>query len=326
MSYVLWQDICSSYTRAGRIEVKGFSLMLGRTSFAVIVLAASLAAQSAGQETRSGQFTFEGQTLGSVNSFGAVTRLDGAAGYMFNRYWSADLGLPFYFVNPSQSGQGTISSGNFNGIGNVYGRIRFTMANSILNYVSTVTGTAPTGDREKGLSTGRGTVDWSNYFDHGFGRLTPFGEVGIANAVSDTQFFIRPYTTAGMVTHAQGGARYRLARWMTTGVSGYLIEPHGQQTVVSRVVSVRSTAPPAAAKGVGAVNGLRTKRVFETQNVTTGESAIAHDRGFSAWLLFNLTPVANFYGGYTHSTQFNLDTVFFGIGIHLRQARGLGGL
>ncbi|HEV2202492.1 MAG TPA: hypothetical protein VGR73_21960 [Bryobacteraceae bacterium] len=291
-------------------------------------------------------FTFEGRALGSSNSLGSVTRLDTAAGYIFGPHWSVDLGVPFYFLNPSGTTQAAMGSSDTQGLGNVYGQVRLTLANPVLNYVSTITGTAPTGDRDKGLSTGHGTVDWSNYFDHGIGRVTPFGEVGVANAVSDTQFFVRPYTSYGFVTHAQGGARYRLARWLTAGASAYVIEPSGQQTVISRVTTVRSSSVlPSAVnsvangvgisvgKGIGNIgNGVGnalglTKRVFETQSVTTGPADIARDHGFSTWLLFNVTPKFDFYGGYTRSTRFDLNTVFFGMDVRLRKTLGsFGGL
>ena len=97
-------------------------------------------------------------------------------------------------------------------------------------------------------------MDWSNYVDHRFGRFAPFCEIGFANSVSDTEFFIRPYTTSGFVTHAQAGARYRLASWINVNASGYAIEPAGQQTVISRVVTVqKQTAGSSGASPVTAV-------------------------------------------------------------------------
>ena len=319
--------------------------MLERTLIALLLLSASLAAQNPEPQSSSRGFTFEGRVLGTSSSLGSVTRLDTAAGYIFGPHWSADFGVPFYFLNPSGSTQAAMGSNDTQGLGNVYGQIRLTLANPVLNYVSTITGTAPTGDRNKGLSTGHATVDWSNYFDHGIGHLTPFGEVGLANAASDTQFFVRPYTSYGFVAHAQGGARYRLARWLTAGASGYLLEPSGQQTVISRVTTIHSSSvlPPAVnsvvngvgnsiGKGVGNIgNGVGntvglTKRVFETQTVTTGPAGIARDYGLSTWLLFPVTPKFDFYGGYTRSTRFDLDTVFFGMDFRLRKALGFGGL
>jgi hypothetical protein len=289
-------------------------------SVALLCLAAcSLKAQVSDE---SGRFTFEGRLLGSVNSLGSVTRLDTSAGYLLTRHWSISFGVPYYFVNPSASTQASSATSSFNGVGNVFSELQFALPNRLLNYTSTITGTAPTGNRDLGLSTGHATVDWSNYFERAFGRLTPFGEVGIANAVSDTQFFIRPYTSYGFVTHAQGGARYRSTRWMNLGGSAYLIEPNGQQTVVSRVVTVHG---PAKAVVPGVARGL-LKQGFETESVTTGSADIARDHGFSTFATVGVRPSFNVYAGYTRSTQYSLNTVFFGVGFRIRRSLGVGGL
>jgi hypothetical protein len=300
------------------------------------------------QNSETEHVTFDERVQGSVNTLGAVTKLDTSAGYIFNPRWSASLGVPFYFVSPSSSTTAATGASSVNGLGNVYAQIRFALPNPTWNYVSTLTGAAPTGDRDKGLSTGHAIVDWSNYADHRFGRFTPFGEIGFANSVADTEFFIRPYITSGFVTHAQAGARYRLARWINVNASGYAIQPAGQQTVISRIVTVqkKTTAssgsspvtstvatvtknlPPAAS---GIVNGLvqhgnSQKPVFETTTVTTGSASIARDRGYSTWLTLGSSRVFNLYAGYTRSTEYDLNTVFFGIGVNLRKAFGSLGL
>jgi hypothetical protein len=274
------------------------------------------------QAEDSGRFSFEGRIEGSSNRLGQITKFDGNAGYVFNDRWSLDFGLPFYVVNPSESTQTTTAIGAYSGIGNVYGQLRFTRPNRTLSYVSTLTGTAPTGDRSKGLSTGHGTVDWSHYFEHE-ARLTPFGEVGLANAVSDTQFFIRPFETNGFITHFQAGARYRFSHWARLGASGYLIEPYGNQTVVSRIVTTHGQSLPSVVTGAG--KGL-VNRVFETQSVVTGSADLARDRGFTAFLVISPRPSFDVYGGYTRSTEYDLNTVFFGIGVHVRKNLSLGAL
>ena len=317
-------------------------------SSAVFLIALNLsliAPRLCAQNSETEHFTFDERVQGSVNALGAVTKLDTAAGYIFNPHWSASLGVPFYFVSPSSSTTASTGASSVNGLGNVYAQIRFALPNPALNYVSTLTGAAPTGDRDKGLSTGHAVVDWSNYADHRFGRFTPFGEIGFANSVADTEFFIRPYITSGFVTHAQAGARYRLARWINVNASGYAIEPAGQQTVISRVVTVQKKAaasngsspvtsptvptvtknlPPVAS---GVVNklvspGNSQKPVFETTTVTTGSATIARDRGYSGWVALGSTRVFNLYAGYTRSTEYHLNTVFFGIGVSLRRAFG----
>ncbi|MGD0497434.1 MAG: hypothetical protein ABSC23_03255 [Bryobacteraceae bacterium] len=276
-------------------------------------------------------FTFDASVQGSANSLATVTKLDASVGYSFNRHWQVDLGVPYYFVSPSSSTTAATGAEAVRGIGNAYAQIRFMLPNPLVNYVSTVTGSGPTGDRNKGLSTGHATVDWSNYFDRGFGPFTPFVEAGIANTVSDTPFFIRPFLTSGFVAHGQGGVRYRFAPWMQAGVTGYLIEPHGQQTIVSRVVTKKiqtsnSTLPvnlPQNTPAATLVNGLLNnpnKPVFETTTVTTGSASLARDSGVSTWLLFGKSSGLNLQVGYTRSREYGLNTVFFGAGYNLRRA------
>jgi hypothetical protein len=134
--------------------------MFRRLGFAsaVFLIALNLCAQ----DSESAHFTFDERVQGSVNSLGAVTKLDTSAGYIFNPHWSASLGVPFYFVSPSSSTTAATGASSVNGLGNVYAQIRFALPNPALNYVSTLTGAAPTGDRDNGLSTGHAMVDWSN--------------------------------------------------------------------------------------------------------------------------------------------------------------------
>jgi len=283
---------------------------------------------SAQQESSSASgFSFGASVQGSNNSLGTITKLDASAGYFFNRHWEFDFGVPYYFVSPSASTAAATGAASVQGIGNAYAQVRFTLANPVMNYVATITGTGPTGDRDKGLSTGHATVDWSNYFDKGIGPWTPFAEVGIANAVSDTTFFIRPYVTSGFVAHAQVGARFRFTRWMQAGAAGYVVEPRGKQTIVSRVVTKKSggegatlpvTLPDTPVTAVA--KGLLNKPVFETTSITTGSASLARDNGLATWLVFGTSPGLNLQVGYTRSMEYDLDTLFFGIGFNIRKA------
>jgi len=301
-----------------------------------LILAAPLCAQE--QSASSSGISFDASVQSSYNSIGSITRLDASGGYILNRHWQADIGLPFYFVSPSASTSAATGSGAVQGIGNAYAQIRFLLPSPVFNYVSTVTGTAPTGNRADGLSTGHATVDWSNYFDRPLGPVTPFAEVGIANAVSDTMFFIRPYETYGFMAHGQGGVRYKPARWMQIGAAAYIIEPHGTQTVVSRVVTketgngVSSNSPVNLPGGqgltglLGGLGGLGSAAaqtpVFETTTVTTGTASLDRDDGFSTWALFGKSPGFTFQVGYTRSNEFGLNTLFFGAGYNLRRMFG----
>src|SRR5215472_360943 len=115
--------------------------------------------------------------LGSSNTLGNLFRLDTTVGYSFNKHFSIDGGLPIFFVRPSETTTGVAGTALSNGIGNAYVELRFALPNPVLNYSSVVTGTAPTGDKNSGLSTGRPTIDWTNHFDRSLGRLTPFGNI-----------------------------------------------------------------------------------------------------------------------------------------------------
>lgn len=278
-----------------------------------LLIACGLFAQNPEGASSGRGLTFYERFEGSSNSLGLVTKLDTTIGYNLDSHFSVAGGIPVYFVRPSDS---SIAAGaqSANGIGNVYGQFRFTLSNPVVNFASTLTGAAPTGDQKTGFSTGHATVDWSNYFEHSFGRVTPFGEIGFANSVSDTLFFVRPYTTQGFVTHLQGGIRYRLLRVLSAGLGGYAIVPSGQQTVVSRLIPSQGQAGGSSG---GKGNGKGNQGVFANANSTTGGADIARDQGFSTWLKLSPASSLDFYGGYTRSTQFDLDTVFFGVGVSL---------
>lgn len=301
--------------------------MLKKAQYAVLILVGgwNLVAQGAESDEVEHGFTFYERFAGSVNTLGAVNQLDSSLGYKFNSHLGIDGGIPIYFVRPSNTTSATTGISSSNGIGNVYGQVRLTFANPVLNFESTATGTAPTGDKATGFSTGHATIDWSNYFDHSFGRLTPFADLGVANSVSDTMFFIRPYTTYGVVTHVEGGARYRLARILSVGVSAYAIAPSGQQTVVSRLIKGQNSTAGSQSSGATGQSNRQNHGVFETASITTGSSDIAKDHGFSTWAQIQAGKDIGFYGGYTRSTQYSLDTIFFGVTLNLgRAVRSLG--
>ena len=310
--------------------------MTQRLRFAVLITLAGW--RLFGQSTETSGFAFYERFQGSASSLGWVNQLDTSVGYNFGAHFSLDAGLPVYFIRPSSSTIVATGTSSGNGIGNLYAQLRLSEANPIVNFASTLTGTAPTGDKTNGFSTGHGTIDWSNYFEHSSSLLTPFFDVGIANAVSDTMFFIRPYTTYGVVTHVEGGARYRLVRGLSVGVSGFAIEPSGTQTVVSRLVrrsgsrtttGGTSTSGGRNTTGGTSTSGSRTsgsgERVFQTTSVTTGAADLARDNGFSTWLQIAPATGVSLYAGYTRSTHFALNTAFFGISFNLGKAiRSLG--
>lgn len=245
------------------------------------------------------------------NELGWIARLDAAAGYNFNRHLALDVGLPLYIIRPSGTAGGPALE-RATGFGNLHVTGRLTISTALLSYFGAVTVTAPTGEEDKGLSTGKVTWDWNNHFERSFGRITPFGAVGLANTVSDTPLFVRPFISQGRITRLEGGARCSLARRLSAGVLLYTIQPSGEQTVISRVIRGNLT------RGPGLLPGRRRGRgVFEFASTTVGPPEIVRDRGGSLWVSVGPLGVLDFHAGYGRSTTYALDTVFFGVGVNV---------
>jgi len=276
-----------------------FSLVLLLTALASIAVAQSNSLSKANLPGEKG-LTSYAEFGGTADSDGQVYSLDSSVGYNFNPHFGADLGLPIYFVRASSSTTGSTST---NSVGNPSLAMRLKFNNPAVNYGSVLTGYVPTADSKRGLSTGRGTFDWTNHFDRSFSRLTPFVDAGIANTIVDSPVFRRPFTTLGFNSHFQAGANVDLWSFFSAGASAYDILPSGQQTVFSKV----------AGNGKLGSHG----RVFEQNQQTTGGADIAKDNGFSAWVDANPKPYLDMELGYTRSVHYALNSVSFGVGVNV---------
>ena len=287
-----------------------------RVVAASFLLTAFSAAHAQSHEDSGKGIIWYEDVMGTASSLGIVTRFDSTLGYNFNHHFAVDFGAPILFVNEgSPVGASTTTTyRSATGIGDVYTDLRFTFRSPGVNYISTIRGTAPTGSTEKGFTSGRATADWNNYFDRSFGRVTPFANLGVANTVPDTAYFVRPYTTLGVETHIEGGAYLKVWRLLNLRGSGYAIEPTGQQKVFSRLLNKQNGAPSGTP-------GASHSGVFQNSPETTGRADIARDHGFSLGANANLHLV-DLAVGYTRSATYSLNTVYFGIGFNL--ARFLG--
>lgn len=249
------------------------------------------------------------QFAGSATSGpGQVMSLTSTTGYSFTSHFSLVAGIPVYFIRDSASTGGATSS---NGIGDVFAGVRFSFANPAVNYRMALTGTAPTGDTAKGLSTGHATFDWTSHLDRRFGRWTPFTNLGVANSVPDTLFYQRQYTSYGYVAHFQAGTSVRLFRPLSAVASAYDIEPWGAQTVISRVVGVGVLGP---------VGPLANVPFFEQSHLITSGASLTRDDGVSAGMDANFLSFFDVWAGYSHSLALNLNTVSFGVGVNMMSA------
>jgi hypothetical protein len=269
--------------------------------FAAILLVLTTACMGLAQDPEPG-WTFYGRLQGSSNGSGVVLKADPSVGYRFNNHFEAYAGLPAYFVNQS-------SGGAMNGIGNAYLGFTLLADNPSLRYTSNLVATAPTGDKDRGFSTGRVTVDWTNTFSRRFSSFMPYASAGIANTVSDTSFFVRPFSSLGLVSHFDGGALISLGNITSVGASGYAVRASGEQRVISKVIQRREST---TGRGRGS-----SGRVFETEIETVGPAEIANDHGFSMWLSVSPTTKMDFQIGYNRSVRYELDSLFFGIGFRV---------
>jgi hypothetical protein len=285
-------------------------------------LIVSLAAFTQAQDERG--WSFSGSFSGSSNSDGLVTKAQPLLDYTFNHHFSTYTGIPFYFVHmsstttPTTTTPTTTTTGNFmGGVGNAILGFRADVNNDLIDYRSTLEFTAPTDDESRGFSTGRVTADWTNRFSHRVSSVTPFGSVGFANTVSDTAFFVRPFTSLGLVGHFEGGATYDVVSSLVqVGASAYAVRGSGDQTIVSKVANRKSGSTSTSTTPTTSGNGNGKSQVFNipTQKAT---ASIVDDHGYSAWLGVSPTREVDFHAGYSRSVNYDFNTFFFGVGFHV---------
>jgi hypothetical protein len=280
---------------------------------------APLAAQSLEDllEDPSHGLTLYSRTQGSRNQAGLVSKLDTNIGYNFSPYFGVDFGVPVYFVYPSTGKSASIlGTRSRNGLGNVYLDLRFTLTRPVVNFVSYVTVAAPTGDRTQGFSTGRVTWDWHNRFYRTFGRFTPFASAGLADTIMDSPFYLRPFSSLGLIGHFEGGATWTVWRELSVGGSFYAIAPSGHQQVISKLSGKQTQNQKGSSLG----------QIFEIPGQPTLGPDSVSDRGFSFWCEASATSFLDFDIGYSHSTEYSLDSLFFGVGLNwktlIQRARG----
>lgn len=280
-----------------------------------------------GQDIPSRGWELYQQFQGSSNSVGQILKLDTGITLFPGGGFSISAGLPYYAV---RDGTGTASPSFGSGIGNAYAAFGYTASDSRIGYSTSLRVGAPTGDEARGFGTGDVTVEWSNTFSLPVNRFTPFAILGVANTVSDTSFFTRPFSSIGIVGQFQGGVVWTPARRISFGGSGYAVVPAGDQTLVGRGATGTSstsdpaTTPPGPGGGPGggppfstpgpAGSVGRPTDALATPGEVTGEADLARDHGFSSWFRFFLTGNSDFYLGYSRSVPYELDSLFIGFG------------
>jgi hypothetical protein len=244
---------------------------------------------------------------GSSNAAGQVMLLDSSAGYVFGDHLLVDGGLPVYFVRATTLTSSGATTNSFTALGDLYGQVRLSFPNPLLNFKTQLTGRAPTGSTSDGISTGHATYDWTNRIDRGFGNWTPFFEVGIADSIPDAFVYGRPFASYGNLAHFQLGASYHVIERLSVAASAFDVAPWGTQSIHSRV----------AGNGSGASGGHGPPFLQNPQ--TTGGASLAADNGFSVGADLAATRALDFTLGYSRSTHYDLNTVSFGVALNMRE-------
>jgi hypothetical protein len=243
-------------------------------------------------------FTLTETYEGSGNTDGFITDINSTVGYIFNPHFSISMGMPYLFVSPSTSKTGATSA---SGMGNPSLGVRYSRKGQLFDFSTGLSGAFPVASSAKGLSTGRVTFDWDNHFAHGFDRLTPFLDAGVANSVPDTRFLHRPYTSLGALSHFEGGSELDLGDKFSVSASGYYILPWGVQQIFVRG---KKSSPGS----------------------TKGGASLTRDDGINLGLDYNLTRFLDLSAGYSYSAYSVLNTVSFGVEFNaaswLRKRRG----
>jgi hypothetical protein len=234
-------------------------------------------------------FTWTETYEGSGDTDGFVTDINSTVGYIFNRHFSMNMGVPYLFISPSSSKTGTTSVA---GIGNPYVGLRYSRKGPILDFSTSLNGAVPTASSTNGLSTGRVTFDWDNHFAHAFDLFTPFFDTGLANSVSDTRFLHHPYISLGKLAHLEGGSELNLGDKFSVSASGYYILPWGPQQIFVRGKKSSSSS-------------------------TKGGASLTRDDGINLGLDYNFSRFVDLSAGYSYSAYNVHSTVSFGVELNV---------
>jgi hypothetical protein len=272
-----------------KFECRLLAILCGSCVLAVSALAETVPSAATKNAVEEKGFTLTETYEGSGNTDGFITDINSTAGYIFNPHFSINMGVTYLFVSPSTSKTGATSA---SGMGNPSLGFRYSRKGPLFDFSTGLNGAFPVASSAKGLSTGRVTFDWDNHFAHGFDRLTPFLDVGLANSVPDTRFLHRPYTSLGTLSHFEGGSELDLGDKFSVSASGYYILPWGAQQIF--------------------VRGKKS-----TTGSTKGGASLTRDDGINLGVDYNLTRFVDLSAGYSYSAYSVLNTVSFGVELNV---------
>lgn len=235
---------------------------------------------------------------------------------------------PYYRISNT-----SVSAG---GLGDVYASAFLRGRTAGLDFGSSLTVGAPTGDKDKGLGAGKVTADITGTIARRFEFAKPWVSAGFANSVFNNAGYQRPYITDGNAAHFSGGVDFALPHKLTVGIGGFGLEPLGNQTVYSQTVlsgpsssaGSSSTSPtgggmmPGGSMGPGMGHGgtaamppVSSMPFYDQAQHSTVSASELQDYGASLWVSIPLHSGVSLNTVVTRSLPFHLTAARIGVGI-----------
>jgi hypothetical protein len=182
-----------------------------------------------------------GLTITGVHSSstGWATIAIPSVGYSFNDIFSIDATIPIYMYRLAES-RSTHPRANAQLVnqrgepGDIVFGLHAQFIPALFQYQVTAAVTAPTGDEDYGLTTGRVTFDLNNRFERSFGRFTPNLEIGAGDSTTLVNRILnKNYTSLGPLAHFQVGIGVELSHGIGFETDVYEQLPIGDQKIYS---------------------------------------------------------------------------------------------
>ena len=256
---------------------------------------------------------------GAIN-FGVAHDVDGwnnelgsTLGYDMDRHWALESGVPLFFVSPSSSATTTTTtstSGSYAALGDAFARLKFDPGWKAARYNTSFTGTAPTGSRDHGISSGHATWNWDNKVETDIWKVSPYVQASLANSLANSMNFQRAFTTYGFISQQKAGLSFDIFKSVSLDASYYNVAPLADQTVFSHVRGKGSSNGTANSNAKGKGNG----RVFEDNAVVSGSSSLTKDHGFGGGISASPAKHVDWSLDYNRSVGYQTNTISTSIG------------
>ena len=273
-------------------------------------------AVSARPDTAAEASSFSANVGLDANNAGTGTwmQVTPALGFSFGPRWSTLFSVPLYYFNAATSIDGSAAA---MGAGDAFATLTLDLGGDTTTFYLTLTGSVPTGNRDKGFGAGRAGWDMSGYLGTAIGRLTPYASGGISNNASIASEALASGTGAGRLVpvtstdnlfHGETGLELALGRSITLTGSVYGVFA---STTTSSTGATRPTRGPRGRipRGTG---GAAAALVNGTDDVS--------DHGIGAMLWGQVTNALDAGVWVSHSMRFeNFTTVSVSANVALSQ-------